>query len=143
MRYFPASMFMATIAGLALVTTPAQAGPNDTACGVSALGSLALVECANPNDSPGPYAPPPVSIFLIQDNTGVTAELDNGTVIDIDTHADGSVDYAVDGADASVLDVADELDALLSVEEQAAMSDVLSFTSVSDGTNELIGLLGG
>ena len=143
MRYFPASMFMATIAGLALVTTPAQADPNDTACGVSALGSLALVECANPNDSPGPYAPPPVSLFIVQDSSGVTAELDDGTVIDIDTHADGSVGYAVNGASASVLDIADELDAQLSVEEQAAMSDVLSFTSVSDGTDELIGLLGG
>ena len=124
-----------------MASTPAHAGPFDTECGVSTLGSLALVECANPNDSPGPYAPPPVSVFLVQDHTGVTAELDNGTVIDIDTHADGSIDYALDGDLVSAADVAAELDASLTVAEQAAIGSVLVSASVSDGTDELAGLL--
>ena len=95
----------------------------------------------DPNDSPGPSAPPPVTLFLVQDSAGVSAQLDDGTVIDIDANPDGTVDYAIDGATADVDEVAAELDAQLSDAEQAAMSEVLNATSVSDGTDELVDLL--
>jgi len=141
MRYFSAFMSLVTTAGLVLVSATAHASPGDTECGVDTLGSLALVECANPNDSPGPSAPPPVTLFLVQDSAGVSAQLDDGTVIDIDANPDGTVDYAIDGATADVDEVAAELDAQLSDAEQAAMSEVLNATSVSDGTDELVDLL--
>ncbi len=123
-------------------STPAFADSNGhTDCGAVNVGALSLVECANPNDSPGPYAPPPLKLFVVQDNIGVTAELADGTVIDIDPTSAGAFTYTVNGIHRNVADVADTLDAALTVAEQHAISDALHQSSTSDGTDELVDLL--
>ncbi|HCH64650.1 MAG: hypothetical protein CL927_02415 [Deltaproteobacteria bacterium] len=128
------------VAGLAF-SLPAVAN-DDVRCGMISHRASALVECLNPHDSPGPYAPPPLSFLIEQDASGVTAVLDNGITVDVDLESDGSLAYAVDGHPSDVTAVEDVLDANLSVEEQAAVSEALQPASLTTATDELVLILG-
>jgi len=142
MRLSSAFIFLVTTLGFFLSSTSALADSGgDTECGQITFGSLSLVECANPNDSPGPYTPPPVTLFVVQDSVGVTAELADGTVIDIDPTSSSLFNYKVNGVDSNAADVVDQLDATLTEDEQSAISEALSESSTSDGTDELVDLL--
>lgn len=127
---------------LATLTLAAPAFANEpTECGVWDLQDGALVECANPNDSPGPFTPPTFSLLVQQDGTGVTAQLNDGTTIDVDVADDGSHTFSVDGYLTDAADVADTLDEQLTDDEQAAVSEVLSAESETSATDELVDLL--
>ena len=115
---------------------------DDLDCGLRSHATRALVECANPHDSPGPYAPPTVSLFIEQDSVGVTALLDSGTILDVDLNDDGGVHFAVDGAPSTALEVIEIIDENLSVDERVAVSEALQPASISAATDQLVDILG-
>jgi hypothetical protein len=131
--------FVVLFAGLGFAL-PAAA--DDLDCGLSSLRSTSLVQCANPHDSPGPYAPPPLSFLIEQDAHGVTAVLDDGTTVDVDVESNGSVVFAVNGMPGDVADVEDVLDAHLTADEQAAVSAALTPAILTVATDELVDILG-
>lgn len=126
---------------LAALTVANSAAAETPDCGLYQVGSSALVECANPNDSPGPYTPPTVQFFVQQDAQGVTAELDDGTVIDLDVNASGDIEYAIDGQTTTAAAVSFALDAQLTEDEQAAVSAALEDSSETSASDELLDLL--
>ena len=128
------------VAGLAF-SIPAVAD-DSVRCGMVSHRASALVECLNPHDSPGPYAPPPLSFLIEQDASGVTAVLDNGITVDVDLDSDGSLAFAVNGRPSGVTEVEDVLDANLSAAEQAAVSEALQPASLTTATDELVFILG-
>ena len=133
------SRFVVLFAGLGFAL-PAAA--DDVDCGLSSLYSTSLVQCANPHDSPGPYAPPPLSFLIEQDAHGVTALLDDGTTVDVDVASNGAIVFAVNGTPGDIADVEDVLDAHLTADEQAAVSEALQPASLTAATDELVDILG-
>jgi hypothetical protein len=122
------------------VALPAAAETPQPPCGAWSFAGTTLVECANPNDSPGPFTPPTL-VSIQQDSAGVTALLDDGTVIDLDQAANGTIIYVVDGNEVDGEFVEDLLATSLTDDERAAVSDVVAAESTSEAADELVILL--
>ena len=130
-------------AALSTLVLAAPAFADDaTDCGVFTVGDTDLVECANTNDSPGPFTPPVFSLAIQQDESGVTAMLEDGTTIDLDLDENGFLVYALNGTEADAQEVEQVLDDQLSDDEQAAVSEALANESSTHATDELVDMLG-
>jgi hypothetical protein len=136
------SVVLSALLGLSSLVIPhaASAGTPDE-CGVWNTSQGALVECANPNDSPGPYAPPPSSVLLQQDDTGVTAQLDDGTTVDIDIVEGGAVELAVDGVPSTSTQIRQAFRAQLSDDQLASVSEILNVESENIASDTLVDIL--
>lgn len=138
---FP-SVVLSALFSLSTLAIPhgASAGTPDE-CGVWNTNQGALVECANPNDSPGPYAPPPFSVLVQQDETGITAQLDDGTTVDIDILGDDEVEIAVDGIPSTSTQVQQVFRTQLSVEQLSSVSEILDEESENIASETLVDIL--
>ena len=120
----------------------ATAGPlTSSQCGLFSLTNGSLIECLNPNDSPGPWSPDTVTMVMSQDTQGVTVEMDDGTTIDIDSTANGGLQFRVDGATTTAQAVVSTLNERLSAEQKSEVAELVANTSETDATDELVVLL--
>ncbi len=120
----------------------AMAGPlTSSQCGLFSLTTGSLIECLNPNDSPGPWSPDTVTMVMSQDTQGVTVEMDDGTTIDIDSSANGGLLFRIDGATSTAQAVVSVLSERLSDDQKNEVADLVANTSETDATDELVVLL--
>ena len=139
MRYVFSSVLASLLVGS--VATPAWAnGVELPECTSVRLLSSTLIECANPNDSPGPFVPTEPLLQVADDKDAATAMLVDGHTVSVDVES-GVTTYSVDGEEASAEDAKAAIDAALTTEEQASVSDVLATECSSPATAELSGLM--